>query len=262
MEAVTEKTFKLMRSQTLSIGNLLMRVWDQIAGRRRKTSDDAPPNRLLQRDIMNALKEPGCPICSMQRKWSDRFYYWLLVQNYYAGTMPNELRQSGGFCCRHAEKLLEIRSVYTTSVIYDYLVKDALDKLQSLAKEAQQEIQLPSYRHRRFSKISQGKCPACVEERQFVQRATRELVDMLNQDEAAKSYRASDALCMPHFNYAVEEASPQAIVVLAEVQIAKLNALKLDFAEYFRKVDYRFSNEPKGDEQTTWERAIQRFIGG
>ena len=32
-----------------------------------------------------------------------------------------------------------------------------------------------------------------------------------------------------------------------------------DFAEYFRKIDYRFSHEPKGEEQFAWRKALRFF---
>lgn len=106
-----------------------------------------------------------------------------------------------------------------------------------------------------------GECPACAEDEEIVQGATRELVSALSEGEVIEKYRAGDALCMPHFHRAVGLASPGVVVLLAETQIARLDTLTRDFAEYFRKVDYRFANEPKGDEQTAWQRAIARLAG-
>jgi len=172
-----------------------------------------------------------------------------------------KLIASGGLCRDHAKKLLELGSVYTTSVMYQYLVDDAIAKLGTLADQARQETRKPSRKPRRFSVTPAGKCPACVDDDEIVQSATRELVAALREDQVAEKYRAGDALCMPHFYRAVELASPSVVVLLAETQSAKLNALARDFAEYFHKVDYRFANEPKGSEQTAWQSAIARLVG-
>ena len=208
-------------------------------------------------DVLRALPKSGCPICRVQREWSQRFYFWLVTQDYYGGTTPQKLKQAGGLCRKHADKLLELRSVYTTSVMYDYLVRDVVVKLQALADEARQVTRKPC----RFSSTPMGECPACVEDREVVGSAARELVAALNEEEVAAKYRASDALCMPHLHRAVESATPDIVVLLTETPIAKLNALTDGFTEYFRKVDYRFANEPKGDEQTAWQRAITRLSG-
>jgi len=226
---------------------------------RRETKRPLDPIRL---DVLRAVKKPGCPICRVQREWSERFYLWLLIQNYCAETMVIKLKESGGLCCHHAEKLLEPRSVYTTSVMHEYLVKDAIAKLHALADQARQKTRKPSRKPHYFSATPTGKCPACVDDEETVQGATRTLVAALNEDEVVEQYRAGDALCMPHFYRTVELASPSIVVLLTETQIAKLDVLTHDFAEYFRKVGYRFANEPKGDEQTAWKRAIVRLAGG
>jgi hypothetical protein len=53
----------------------------------------------------------------------------------------------------------------------------------------------------------------------------------------------------------------QQLKIIVEVQIEQLNRLKYDFDEFFRKEDYRFSNEPKDKEQFAWIRAIKLFMG-
>jgi len=237
-----------------------VRTWISSLNIQHRRQTKLPPDP-IRWEVLQALKESGCPICRVQRQWSAKFYYWLFAQNYYAGTMPEELKRSGGLCYAHAKKLLEIRSVYVTSVMYDYLTQDVLDKLQSLAEEVRCEINRSSHKPYHFSITPTGECPACVEERKLAERALSELVAALDQDKVAEDYRASDALCMPHFHCAVEQALPHIVLLLAETQITKLSMLKIDFAEYFRKVDYRFANEPKGNEKTTWERAIRRFVG-
>ncbi len=215
----------------------------------------------IRLDILRALNQPGCPVCRVQREWSARFFYWLVNQNYYVEASVIALKESGGLCRAHAAELLELRAVYTTSVMCQYLVADAISKLQALVDQARQETHKPSRKARRFSTTPTGECPACADEADIVQAATRELIAALDEEAVAEKYRAGDALCMPHFHRAVELASPSVVLLLAEAQIAKLNELARDFAEYFRKVDYRFAGEPKGDEQTAWQRAIARLAG-
>ena len=216
----------------------------------------------IRLDVLRALEKPGCPICRVKREWLERFYIWLLIQDYYAETMMLAFKNSGGLCHTHAKRLMEIKSPYTTSVMYRYLVEDALCKLASLVQEARKEsAKSPRRKPRRFSSAPTGECPACVEQHEIEQDGVRELVAMLDDSAMQDKYRSGHALCMPHCHLAVACASPEIVVVLTETQMERLEVMQRDFQEYFRKVDYRFANEPKGDEQTTWQRAIARFVG-
>jgi len=48
---------------------------------------------------------------------------------------------------------------------------------------------------------------------------------------------------------------------IIEKQISDLRHLRDNFEEFFRKEDYRYSDEPKGDEQITWIRSMSKFHG-
>ncbi len=212
-------------------------------------------------DILIALDKSGCPICRVRTEWINRFYYWLLTQNYYAETMVLALMESGGLCRRHAQRLLDRPVVYQTSVMYQYLVNDAINKLAALADRARNESRKSKRKPKRFQSKPTGECPACVEERWVEESAAHALAHVLDDDTALEQYRKGDALCLSHFHSAIEFASPRVAAALAEIEIAKLETLVRDFKEYFRKVDYRFADEPKGEEQTAWRRAIERMMG-
>ncbi len=244
---------------------------------------------LIRLDVLSALKKPGCPICRVQREWLKRFYFWLVNQNYYVPDTIRELKRSGGLCHAHAERLIEMRPVYITSVMYDYLVEDAMGRLEVLADQARQKLNTPPHKPSRWWKIiasvhtvgavlqraarrpehptdrgvgsPTGECPACADLRATERQAVTSLAVALKEDEVEKAYRASDGLCLPHLYRAVQQATPPIALLLTETALVHLQGLQRELAEYFRKVDYRFAHEPKGDEQTAWARAIRRFVG-
>ncbi|MCL6449439.1 MAG: hypothetical protein K6U04_15080 [Armatimonadetes bacterium] len=41
-----------------------------------------------------------------------------------------------------------------------------------------------------------------------------------------------------------------------------MESLEGQFGEYFRKRDYRFAHEPKGEEQQAWLKALEILMGG
>jgi len=56
-------------------------------------------------------------------------------------------------------------------------------------------------------------------------------------------------------------ANPAAIERVCQEQEARLANLLAEIAEYFRKVDYRYAHEPKGEEQGAWLRGIANAAG-
>jgi hypothetical protein len=83
----------------------------------------------------------------------------------------------------------------------------------------------------------------------------------LKDQEIKELYLDSYGLCMNHFNLALESAPPEAVETLIQKQTEVLRKINSDLEEYSRKLDYRHSHEPKGDEQTAWIRAIKFFVG-
>ncbi len=41
----------------------------------------------------------------------------------------------------------------------------------------------------------------------------------------------------------------------------RLRALLEELEEFLRKLDYRYAHESKGEEQTSWIRAVETFVG-
>lgn len=88
------------------------------------------------------------------------------------------------------------------------------------------------------------------------------LLRMLESPENENLYRGSDGLCWKHFTLAVARAGREVAVFLTEDLINRLETLEGQFGEYFRKRDYRFAHEPKGEEQQAWLKALEILMGG
>lgn len=184
--------------------------------------------------------------------------------------MLERLRASAGLCRRHAWKLAELGCTYQMAAMYQYLVEDKQIRLQRLVatlERAASSGQRPWSRNRTRLALARREvqpaaaCPACTDLAKTTEHALRELVRGLDDLEFRELLVESDGLCMPHFAQALEVATEREISILIEVQQARLEALRRDLAEYMRKVDYQFADEPKGDEQTAWRRAIALFAG-
>ncbi|MCZ7567408.1 MAG: DUF6062 family protein [Ardenticatenaceae bacterium] len=220
---------------------------------------------LLYYDLRWAFRASGCPVCHLCDEEIRRFYHWFLYQNYYAPSMMAKLQSSAGFCREHAWRLLEYGVVYQIAVVARYLVEDQQQKLGVLqAQFGQLSAQRRTWKRRaslpRMARPGES-CPACQTLANHARSATQTLAHWLADEGFAAEYRASDRLCLDHLAIALESASPETAARLVELTLEKLTALATELEEYFRKVDYRFADEPKGDEQTAWRRAIETFVG-
>ena len=191
------------------------------------------------------LRSPGCPVCAKVREDEQRAWSWFFVDTYQSPTILNAFIQSGGFCTRHARHAVEGAPRYILSFLYHMLIESILSKLSQQG---------------RLSGIHRS-CPLCEIERESERIAIQHLALGVLTPEVAEVYRAHDPLCLPHLRGILHVAPPSALPTLMDGVIPWLRRLEHRFQEYFRKSDYRYSQEPKGDEQAAWFDALEWATG-
>ena len=98
-------------------------------------------------------------------------------------------------------------------------------------------------------------CPACL-------KRSQHLASALSALEKAPSKRFQRVrFCIPHLPPVLERESPEAAAAILESQREVFQDIHAELAEFFRKADFRFRDEPRGSEQTAWERAADVLAG-
>ena len=131
----------------------------------------------------------------------------------------------------------------------------AAEQLGRWAGEAiEQRLAHPS-RRRRAKAITTTTCPAC-------RRRSERIASVLSVLEKAPAKRLGRLrFCIPHLQLVLDRVSPQAAALILERERAMFDHLRAELAEFFRKADYRFKDEPRGSEQTAWMRAADVLAG-
>lgn len=93
-------------------------------------------------------------------------------------------------------------------------------------------------------------CPMCAHARNAAWAAL-----------ATAGDHARDSVCLPHVRLALEAATPGDVRAWASALADRLESMTRDLGELIRKQDYRFSDEPLGEEKDSWLRALV-FFGG
>jgi hypothetical protein len=198
-----------------------------------------------KREALRMLRSPGCPVCAKVREDEQRAWSWFFLDTYQSPAILDAFIRSGGFCPRHARHAVEKGPRYILSFLYRMLVESTLSELSQQG---------------RLSGVHRS-CPLCEIERESERIAIQHLALGVLTPEVAEAYRAHDPPCLPHLRRILQVAPSSALQTLRDGVILWLRRLEHRLQEYFRKSDYRYSQEPKGDEQAAWFDALEWAAG-
>jgi hypothetical protein len=98
-------------------------------------------------------------------------------------------------------------------------------------------------------------CPACRGRSERVASALSVL-----EKAPAKRFQGV-RFCIPHLPLVLERVSPEVAEAVLESQWNTFRRLHGELAEFFRKADYRYRDEPRGSEQSAWLPAADTLAG-
>jgi hypothetical protein len=90
------------------------------------------------------------------------------------------------------------------------------------------------------------------------------LLELLRSQEMQTRLSHSTGLCLPHFAQArtlAAESDLALLCSLVQCQQSCLQGVLEEVKELVRKHDYRFEDEPRGNEMTSWRRAAELCTG-
>ncbi|MCP4397181.1 MAG: hypothetical protein GY801_07770 [bacterium] len=225
--------------------------------------------------IIDACKEPGCPICVIKRRTVTYYLSQVLADYVDAPDLRQELCDSWGYCREHAWSLSEVErgNILTVAIMYqDILEREAgkaLSGVRGTKSSGNPITRLLKGRKgsgETFSQTlsSQAECPACKLGREIEENVLSILLKALAKEDAdiQDALKSSDGICFPHIECALELGTNQnARDILINIARATLAKIQNELKEFSRKHDYRFQHEPVGDEKYSWKRAINLIVG-
>jgi len=225
-------------------------------------------------NLLEACREPGCPVCRLEQRSVERYLDNLFYENVNSAGIRESLRLSMGFCREHAWRTVDqgLGDALGFAIIYHDVIGATLERLDKdvppptrrwsgLLKRIPAEVGALVYKAI-FALTPQKHCPVCQKRDEMLSIIVSELVDNLGQPEFVQAVQASDGLCMPHLRLALQSVQDVASYEkLIAIHRAKLEALHADLAELIRKNDYRFMKEEPGKEGDAWLRAVMMMIG-
>jgi hypothetical protein len=224
--------------------------------------------------LLDAMKEPGCPVCSMVERGARKALDGLMYEQVNDPTTRERLAESHGFCNWHAWMLPRIpNSALGAAMIYRHLLDHALDQLRSTL-QSPATLAPNSALHERFFgtrsdrpvfltwRRKKAACYLCRMSRQSERDTLNTVLDFIGEPEFAEAFQGSAGLCLPHLTRALELGNdrPDATPLLSAHR-ERWEDLRWELDEFVRKFDYRYADEARGREGSSWSRALELFAG-
>jgi len=214
--------------------------------------------------IEDAFKKEGCSICTLIKEGEYRYFDSLLYEFVNDQYVREGLRRSKGFCNYHAWRLLEVSNqiIGEGGAGIGIIYRDLLDSFKSDLERLRKTV--PVMRGRALKALGEKEelCPACELSREFEKGYLSTFVEHLEEDKFRTAYQRSDGLCRPHLTKLLRLAKSDFLRdIILDVELEKLRLLSFELGEFDRRRDYRYANEPKGKEQTSWARALKKHAG-
>jgi hypothetical protein len=224
--------------------------------------------------LLEAFKQAGCPVCTRLEHGAIRSLDALMYEQVNDPFTRERLVASHGFCNWHAWMLPGIyNSASGVALIYRHLLQETLERLEvarhgarprrrwrrlweRLTGLAQEPLPMLAWRQRKT------RCPLCGFARQAERDDLRTILEFIAEPEFGGAFARSSGLCLPHLYAAMAVGRDHpCLSLLLAMQEARWKDLVWELEEFARKFDYRYADEAKGRETSSWHRALEVFTG-
>lgn len=227
-------------------------------------------------DLREALGQPGCALCRLKARTAEQVVEAMLWEQVNDPSLRRRVRQARGFCHEHAWALVRQGASLGVAILLRDVLQDLLQETEEASFQPPPTLSLRRVQETldrsRPSQATadlvarlepQGRCPVCRQveamERVYLQTLVE---DLLGEGGLLGDFQASDGLCLPHVRQALALVREQeAFHALLAAQRHIWQELSDRLSESIRKSDYRFRDEPQGEEAGSWLLAIATVAG-
>jgi hypothetical protein len=231
--------------------------------------------------LCKACKREGCPICIVVLEEMERAMDTWNYEGFSDVEDRHALIRSRGFCPLHTWQLAARHNTFQLALVYEGVLTEMLKNLEReidlgqatlSAREAEKRPERQSWWQRWSGLWGQAvearslyaRCPFCRTRAKVEQRIVETLAELLPDQEMQAQIGQSTGLCRLHLAQvaqAVRRHGSASFQVLLACQRVCLERTASELREQIRKHDYRFGQEPRGQEMTAWRRGAELTAG-
>jgi Family of unknown function (DUF6062) len=222
--------------------------------------------------LRTAFGREGCPVCTVVLGSLEHFMDTWQYEGFSDVEHRQELIRSRGFCPLHTWQLAQHNAAFQLAVVYSEVLTNVEDELNyNHQRHARANQSIPIWKPWQRKRPDQfdtnsiyARCPICKVRGNVEERIVETLLEQLHSEEVRSLLSQSTGLCLMHFYQAHNWANannPALLPHLLECQHTCVQRVLEEVKEQIRKHDYRFSDEPWGEEMVAWRRAAELCAG-
>lgn len=221
-------------------------------------------------ELLEAQAKPGCPICRLVYKATDRYLDSLLYEAVLDPAVRAKLKQAQGFCAEHVEMLgRRPGRALGIALIYRDIIRAAIIAAEKAKPEAAGKGLRGLFDKRQPGSAlahtlrTRQVCPACLIGAESERNNLELMLVHIEDPQFQQGYAVGEGLCLVHLIGVLELAkTPGEVHSLIDPQVARYHIMLHELDEFIRKRDHRFCHEPMGDEGDVWLRVMNAVVGG
>lgn len=246
------------------------------------SGEPVQPERSRDSDALEAaFDREGCPVCIVILEHMHGVIDSWQYEGFTDVEHRHEVIRTRGFCPLHTWQVAQLQSAFQLAIIYREVFTDILTSLErdqannAHPAPAGSSGILGGRRRRASRQTTDGNyalpayqdCYFCRMRDSIEQRLLSTILSLLATQEMREHMSQSTGLCLPHFLQAralaaqALQTNPRALHDLLDCQQTCMKRVLDEVQELVRKHDYRFKNEPRGDEMVSWRRAAMLAAG-
>jgi len=201
-------------------------------------------------NLTDAFKVQHCPICYLARRSVTHYLDGLLYERVTDPGTVASVRASEGFCEHHFRQIIEFQDATGLSALARYALEFLVQKLTQDPKTLRKKAAPPAL------------CPACKTWNETEASYIGLFLENLEDPSFMFDYEHSFGFCMPHFKMIYPKIENETHrEKLLKTQIAKMESLIKELADFERKHSYEHQGESYGKEADSRFRAVE-FLKG
>ncbi|MDE2901689.1 MAG: DUF6062 family protein [Chloroflexota bacterium] len=204
-------------------------------------------------DLVDALRRPGCAICRLATRRSDRFLGSYIYEHVNDVELRADIREARGFCEVHAGHFLEKLDALAVAITYRDILNTLVRELAGTDSDVRVGSTGMRARLRGLARTGSRRprtpstCPVCEAEEAAAGRALDVLTQHGDQRDLDQALAEGDPLCLPHTREALRRRP--GFAALRARQQRGWSALRDRLLEFIRKSDHNYRWETLTDEE-------------
>ncbi len=225
-------------------------------------------------NLLDAFRVPGCPVCALLEQGERKALDSLLYEQVNDPTTREHLVASHGLCNWHAWMSPSVaNSASGVALIYRHCLNETLTRVTETLRAVRPRSRWGRIKAWLFDgreeplplldwRSKNQRCYLCTSSRRTERRYLQTILEFLGEAPFAEAFGRSTGLCLPHLclTATLGRDHPN-LRSLLTTQETRWRNLVGELDEFIRKFDYRYANEARGEEGSSWSRAVEALVG-